>query len=270
MSGTRQSAPMWRAVAGAAPFRAWRNEDLHRLADVLGAALAAWALDWELSVYASAPVRCLAAAGHAERNGSWQSFARGDAGVAWKLERPAGFLQLAATWLSSGEGGSAAVARSLAASCELDAQRRLASALQLEPASGRAAPDTAVWSPWSGAVVAELSGSCTLLLEAEVVRRLVRPAAVALIRHPLVPLAEAMSHRTLRLQVELAGCELPLGELAGLRVGDVLRLRHAVDAPARVRNAAAGVLFDGWLARSRGRRALELASQSASRREEQR
>jgi hypothetical protein len=102
-----------------------------------------------------------------------------------------------------------------------------------------------------------------LLLEAGVVRRLLglpdsRPG-----RRALFPVDVAMAARALRVEVVLQGCELPLGELAGLQPGDVLRLQHPVDHPARVRHAGAGFLFHAWLARSRGKRAAELAAAGA-------
>ncbi|MBC5785106.1 FliM/FliN family flagellar motor switch protein [Ramlibacter sp. USB13] len=160
-------------------------------------------------------------------------------------------------WLAD-SADDACATHAVARRCAEDAQARIASLLRLEWSAEPGAPADAVWSYWSGAVIARLPGQGVLLLEAGLVRAVLGVAARARTEQPVVPLHDAISPGALRVQVELAGCELPLGEVTGLQLGDVIRLQHPVGVAARVCHEGT-VLCDGWLARSRGRRAIELA-----------
>ena len=257
MSAVTRSTP-WRWAPAATPLRAWRHADFKRVAELLDTTLAQWAKDWDIRPEGVGPARCVPASGHAQRDAAWTLFAAGNAGAAWVLELAQGNGRLDALWTDAGQANSPAV-RSVAARATEDWRTRVAAALRLAPVSDGSGPAGAVWLSWSGALIAELPGSCMVLLEAGVVRGVLGRAASETARAPLVAVTEAMATRSLRVHVELDGCDLPLGELTGLRLGDVLRLRHSVGAPARVCHAPAGPLFDGWLARSRGRRAIELA-----------
>jgi hypothetical protein len=61
------------------------------------------------------------------------------------------------------------------------------------------------------------------------------------------------------VRVHLEGCELALGVLQDLRPGDLLRVRHRVDAPASVHAPQGALLFRGFLAARGGSKAVELA-----------
>jgi hypothetical protein len=260
-----QGSP-WRSAPQATAVLAWRDADADRVAGIVATALERWAMDWDLPAPAATPGRCLPASANPQQGSAWRPFARSEAGTAW-IHGPAERECLVpVSWLPE-VPATTPVVQAVEAERERDVQARIASALQLEPASAPCLlPDT-VWSRWSGALVAQIPGGCSLLLEAGVVRRLLGPPVSRPARRALVPVDAAMAARPLRVEVELDGCELPLGELAGLQLGDVLRLRHPVDHPARVRHAGADFLFHAWLARSRGRRAVEFAAPGDERRQ---
>lgn len=75
---------------------------------------------------------------------------------------------------------------------------------------------------------------------------------------PLVAIAIALADTRISLHVQLQECDVDLGLLQRLRPGDVLRVPHRLDAPALVRTAGGNALFQGFLARSQRRRAVEL------------
>ncbi len=72
--------------------------------------------------------------------------------------------------------------------------------------------------------------------------------------------ATAIGERPVAMHAELAGCELDLGTLQALQVGDVLRLRHSLRDPATVSDEAGTRLFSGHLAQRHGAMALELTA----------
>jgi flagellar motor switch protein FliM len=74
-----------------------------------------------------------------------------------------------------------------------------------------------------------------------------------------VPVLKALAQAKMTVQVRLQGCELDAGSLQALQLGDVIRLRHGLQTPAVITNGSGRELFSGWLARSRGRKAVQLA-----------
>lgn len=103
-----------------------------------------------------------------------------------------------------------------------------------------------------------------LLLAADIVRKLVAAAAppatrAVATRETLLGIPEAIGEKELRVQVHLAGCEIEIGTLQDLQVGDVLRLRQGIDKPASVSVEDGTPIFGGFLVRSGGRKAIELA-----------
>ena len=157
----------------------------------------------------------------------------------------------------------------IAESCQRDALTRLAPALRLEGADDLPEISGAVFAPWSGSVLAVLPGGGHMLMQGGVVERLLQvvdqpPASAARTRAaPLVSLTQAMASMSLPIQVQLEGCELAIASLQDLQAGDVLRLRHRLDAPLAVTADGGKLLFGGFLARSRGRKVIELAPAGA-------
>ncbi|KHK58660.1 hypothetical protein PI87_02645 [Ralstonia sp. A12] len=81
-----------------------------------------------------------------------------------------------------------------------------------------------------------------------------QPVAVA----ALVPVLSALSAEVLSMTVELSPVELELGTVSGLRLGDVVRIPHALETPLRVRIADAEPLFQAFLGRIDDHKAVEL------------
>lgn len=78
-----------------------------------------------------------------------------------------------------------------------------------------------------------------------------------------IPLEQALARERIALRVMLAGAELNLGQLQALRPGDVIPLKHLLDAPLKVIAADGASLCDGWLGQRQGRIAVEMARPAA-------
>ena len=116
----------------------------------------------------------------------------------------------------------------------------LALAIGLQRSLAANAPQPADFNPWSGGVIASLSSpalSMRLLLNGACVGKALGAARKpdSLKSDPLPPVREGMSlHRT-RVSVELASCEIDIGSLQKIRLGDVVRLSHSLEEPMHVK-----------------------------------
>lgn len=254
----------WRLEPNATPLRAWRDQDLARVAGRIEAALQEWAHDWGVPLDAARPVRCAASLRQVSALVSWQCLGMRADGGAWIRRAEGEGERLAQAWFDA--GCTTPVVAAVVQACQDDVLRCIASAFQLGADEIRdATPPPSIWSPWSGSVLASLPWGGQLLLEVGLVRRLLQgpgggdPAPVPVRRTALAPVTGAITALPLTLGVCIQGCDLALGELQGLQPGDVLRLQHPIDAPAEVSAAGGTVLCRGWLARSRGRKAVEFA-----------
>ncbi len=264
MSGREEPVTRgWRADAIARPLLAWSDRQLAAVGGALETVFHAWRSDWGLAPPSSGAVACEPAepgnAAHA-----WQCLGGTGEGAAWTSPTGNEASQLASALFGDTPQVTPLLAE-IGGACWSNALERLRAALRLDAvASAPAAPPARALTPWSGHVVANLPWDARLLLEAPLVRALVDAAGAA--REPRAPLAaarvpleRALAAAELKLQVQLEGCELAVGSLQDLQLGDVVRLRHRVDAPATVILSGGAALFSGFLARSRGRKAVELA-----------
>jgi hypothetical protein len=173
--------------------------------------------------------------------------------------------------------GGPSLADELAQAAWQDWGARLASlAAGDRSASPRAAtPPAAVLAPWSGALVLTVpwcGTSFILVLTAERIAALLgRPAlrtapAAGIDKRsaPLVPLLHVVKAEPLALRVEMSAVEIDLGTLASLRLGDVVRTSHRLDAPLLMTSAepedqgSRTLVCTGFLGRQGERRAIEL------------
>jgi hypothetical protein len=101
------------------------------------------------------------------------------------------------------------------------------------------APEARLLQPWSGAIALQLplgAAGISVLLDARGAAHLIPAARGARAALPaLHPLDSAARSGTARLSVELSECEISLGDLHGLAVGDVLRLDHELTRPLTLR-----------------------------------
>ncbi len=165
------------------------------------------------------------------------------------------------------------VARGIAPQAQDHLLGVLREALALDAAAAQEQPPASLPRPWSGAVVVTLGQALgrhiRLLLNHAAAAHLLgetpnmAPVAAANPDAPaLVPVQSAITSRTLTAEVELAGCELDFGTLAGLRVGDIISLAHPLDTPLRV-SVAGAPLCAGFLGRRGAARAIELVRDAA-------
>lgn len=167
--------------------------------------------------------------------------------------------------LFAAEAAVGSIAQEVAQACERDAWFRLTKALHLDATDAQGTSQLPLTGlAWSGAVVATLPLEIGLLLTCEVAAGLLKNQGLARVPRPprrggLSPLQDALSGLPYRVEVQLHGCDIDIGAFKDLQVGDVLRIGHPLDQPALVRAADGAPLFTGHLARSRGRKAVELA-----------
>jgi len=170
------------------------------------------------------------------------------------------------------EPASTSLALETVEACAEDGWKRVAAALGLSVCvSGRRAPCTADVAAWSGALEVALSATLDMrvLLRGEAVEAWCASNTVpraASTRAPVAPLStalEALAEHSVALQVQLRGCELEVGCLQELRVGDVVRLPHPLDAPVFFVGPSDTALLGGYLGRVDERKAVELVAASA-------
>ena len=252
----------WRPSAAARPLRWWDERRLGLLAKALQDLLSQWRAAWEMSCGETA-VECQAARRKSLVAGCWLALRDGTSPRAWWLgasDDNDGLLQT----LFPGAVRCGPLAHAMAESCRRDAVQRIADWLGL--ACGEAdggLPDAGLGCHGSGAVEAALPFplAARLVLSAEVAARCMtgpgnRPSRPKL--EPLVPATTALARSPLGLSVELQGCEIDVGALQALQVGDVVCLEHQLHAPATVRHAGAS-LCSAYIGRRGGCKAVELA-----------
>jgi hypothetical protein len=267
MNSPQRADKAWQASVAASPLMAWRTGQLSLFAGVMRSVLADWAAGWGLPGSWFADVGCAPASDLAAE--TWSCLGRSEEGNAW-FSPAFREQELLADALFPGASPLTELLLEIGEACRRDVKARLASALLLQEAADdpHALPGS-VFAPWSGAVLASLPWGGRVLLEGAAAARLLRsrgglPAAAA--RRgvsPVVPLAQAIASMSIPVQVHLEGCDVAIGSLQDLQPGDVLRLRHRLDAPATLMADNGETLFDGFLARSRGRKAVELAPAGA-------
>jgi hypothetical protein len=158
---------------------------------------------------------------------------------------------------------NAEAAHSVAAAAFDDLRHTMAAVLQMAPTQAALQGEGPLTDIWCGCVAVELP------LAGHPLRMMLNAACVAqlapAVRAPgetgapgLVALEVAMSGQIVTLKVELGACELDIGTLQSLRIGDVLPLAHALDAPARVFAAGNQHVCDAYLGKQGSRRAAEL------------
>lgn len=135
------------------------------------------------------------------------------------------------------------MASSIAAEAAEELLHALRDVLQLDPDIQETPPGPSMFRPWSGAVAVSIAlGKAALLrflMDGKTAAGLVAPAASDACsrqapRGELITVEEACALRTVSLQVKLAPCELEIGALRSLQVGDIVPLPHALDAPLQV------------------------------------
>lgn len=240
----------------------WTKRQLDAVAARLAPGWAEWLADWGVKL--DAPLRCRSAQADEQETG-WVVVAQQADRRAWL---PAGSPEslMGAALFGAHRPPKPSIASSVADQALRELVRTLSATLELEPANGRPASDLPSRGAWCGTVLVALPfpQPLRLLLNAACIAGVAAAAAPTqaaegdVPRSELVPLESAIARRLVRLKVELHACELDLGTLQALHVGDVVQLPHALDVPVQLLSAERQPLCDAYLGRQGSRKAIEL------------
>ncbi len=211
--------------------------------------------------------------------GQWAVLGTRDEASAWTEGQDDPIARIEEVMFGRGPAAAAwpaasGVARAVAARAWSDLAQRLRDELRLEIQEQASPPSLLAFKPWLGSLALTFPGaagaSINILLNSACVSALVPPTlhrastlSLASARRDLVRLDQALADRVLPVQVELTGCELDLGSLQGLRAGDIITLKHPLDAPLIVSTADGTKLCTGFLGRQAGSKAVELVREPA-------
>lgn len=160
----------------------------------------------------------------------------------------------------------AALASAIAAEAAEDLLGAICGSLGLDRSVQDVQLDANIFRPWSGAVVVSVGwGQATplrLLLDGNTAARLVAQPATGSSRRQapreeLTAVKDACAGRRVSLQVSLSPCELELGALRSLQIGDIVPLPHRLDAPLQV-TLAGDRVCQAFLGKRRDAVAVEL------------
>lgn len=269
MSTPAAANPPWLVTGTGTRLVAWREADLRRVERALARIVRDWEQAWGLPPD-PAGAHCVAAT-PASQDAAWRTLCTGGATSAWFVLPPCWRETLGASLWAS-EPASGTLATTLMHACEHDLLGRWAAALSLARAGHEAPPPPQATAAWSGALVVDLPWAARLLLNLQAAEVLVQrraavpdaPARVTATEPPLTRVTQAAAASRVALRAELSPCELDVSTLQGLQVGDVLRIDHSLDAPLTVRDANGRAVFHGFLGRSRGFKAVELAGDAGA------
>lgn len=246
----------------ARPLLWWTHAQLDALALALAGPWAAWLREWHGVSDGAAGVECVLSHEAQGVAAGWAGLAAaGDAIAWWDARAPGGEPVRTALF----GAGTTVASTSLAAAMENKAWEalavELAMALGLQRQPGDDGPPAADHAPWSGGVVASLSAPAAtlrLFLNGACASKVLGAARTAdAPAAKLPPVVEGISQLPARASVELAGCEIDLGDLQAVKVGDILRLPQALDEPMQVKIGSRPVCA-AYLGRRGNSRAVEL------------
>jgi len=267
----------------AQPLHWWTQNQFNELGQRLRPAWEAWLKDWVVTIGTGLlRVECAPASEvESPAAGLWQPVGTHDSAAAW-LHLPADCVAPCFGLLFGSEAADARtpagklIADAVLQESRADLMRQLRTCLNLAPVDTWPAPAPQLFKPWGGAALVCLGGdgaTCPrLLLNAGLISRLLadlgRGNAFKLPSQPanrpmLQPVSAAVADRPVKVRVELAPCELDIETLAGLRVGDIIPLPHALDVPLIV-SVENHPLCTGFLGRHGAARAVELVRESSA------
>lgn len=249
----------WRPAETARPLYWWDQQGLERAESEVGQLFQEWSAAWGVGQIA---VRCQAASPgfECERN-LWVSFGVAGRELAWMAPAFDEAELLAAMFPGAAAFGP--LARAVAQACRQDLHARMGSLVGASSPPGIGSPAAFLARAGSGALEARLSGlvqGC-ILVHPEAASRWRASSRTRGMRgtYPLVCATAALAGRSIPLEVQLEGCELDVRALQGLRLGDVVRLEHALEQPAMLRHGGVA-LCAAFLGRLQNRKAVELAA----------
>lgn len=262
----REAASPWRPTEAARALRWWSESGMQRLSDDLRVLLQAWSVAWDIPCNA-AGLRCGPPQPQGWHEGDWIAFEAGGHAQAWlRLPDDGGAALLTACFGVSTRVGL--LARAVIDGCQDDLVARIAGFAGLVCRAGSSAPDPGLARFASGTLDVDFPAPLNARLRIgpgiaarwNVMQRTVAGRRL----EPLATVLAALGNHPLTLDLELEGCELEVGALQGLQIGDVVRLGHGLHRPAAFRHAGAPVC-NAYLGRRGIRKAVELATGEAQR-----
>ncbi|MFZ6721388.1 FliM/FliN family flagellar motor switch protein [Undibacterium sp. Ji49W] len=134
-------------------------------------------------------------------------------------------------------------------------------------------PEASLFKPWSGAVQLEFNlygVKFTLVLNQALVEDLLgidsqhvsdtKKTGKSLFAGRLYSIPEAIAHKKVHVKVELSGCELEIGNLQQMQLGDVIPLAHGLDEPLHVKFANDDELCLAFLGTKSQKKAIEVVA----------
>lgn len=265
--------------AVAQPLYWWSSAELAEMARRLHPLWEAWLRDWATQVDTdSMRVECIGAVdGAALPAGTWSPLGSNAGAMAWTqvagdVAAPGGSLLFG----PFGVGGRPAIGQApIAGAVWREAESELLQALRrclgVTGDDRMGPPGEQLFKPWAGAVVVSFGSGIEcgiqLLLNPQALLPLLTAFKAQAAQMPaqapalaeLCPVEAAVSGYGVQIQVTLKPCELDLGTLSELRLGDIIPLPHSLDAPLIV-SLGRDALCAGFLGRRGAARAIELAS----------
>lgn len=259
----------------ARPLLWWTDSQLWMLGSRVNGIWSAWIRDW---VPGAAPSEAAAVVAHEQpalEKANWVTLGRRGAAAAWVHIQTDIAAEVSQTLFAARGAARPAGDGALAQAVALLAWEALAdglrTSLHLDRHPEQACPTALSFQPWSGCALVSLAGPFrplgALLLNGACVRAaldipevaLSRRAAETGSREALTPWVVALAGRKLPVRAELSACELDLGTLQSLRIGDIVPIPHALDAPLFVSASADIRVCSGFLGRHGEAKAIELA-----------
>ncbi|MFZ6876360.1 FliM/FliN family flagellar motor switch protein [Undibacterium sp. Di27W] len=262
-------------------MRWWSALHLDLISGRFDALNAAWDKDWLASGESKAARAMLASEGSAKtkESASWRVFYQSDKPFFW-LQLPTKHLDHVqeALFADAGStiGGSKSkgnIGKSVASCAWEDYLVKLTELLV--PANTDIkidSPAQHLYKAWSGAVQVHLQWcgmTLMLLLSQTCVEQLLgkdllnAEAEKRSISHKppkskLAPLMQAMQHKKVRIRVELSPCEIEIGNLQQIQVGDVIPLPHGLEQALQVKFASGEILCQAYLGVQGQKKAIEI------------
>ncbi|MBC3911118.1 FliM/FliN family flagellar motor switch protein [Undibacterium umbellatum] len=268
-------------------MRWWVAAQLDLISKKIDMVNADWSKDWLATGESHSVLASLASAStkKQETSAGWRQVSGEGAQVFWMQTPPRHLEHLQDALFSASEsapvssksrGATGKHVASLAWEEYLSKLTELLSRAKAEMTAGT--PPQNLYKSWSGAVQLEiqwcgvkmvlvLNQACVEqllgtdgLAEDENKRKLTRKVPSS----KLQSIVQAVQDKKIRIRVELSPCDIELGNLQHIQVGDVIPLPHGLEQPLQVRFANGDALCLAFLGRRSNKKAIEVLAPSSA------
>jgi flagellar motor switch/type III secretory pathway protein FliN len=243
----------------ARPLHWWSAAQLTELARQIEPVWAAWLRDWAATPTAGmVAVACELAAERKDlAHLHWNVLGATGSECAWHC----------AVSEESASPIDGSIAKAVWQEAQADFQAAICARLKLESCATTSYL-ASNFKEWAGAVILSMGdGQCSpvqhVLLAAQPVSQMLagfaprRSEENTRLQRALVPVEAALNDKPVRISAQLAPCEIDLGSLLGLRVGDIVPLPHPLEEPLAV-HLESHPFCRAYLGKQGGAKAIEL------------